>query len=80
MHRMRVLSGRKVVAIFKSFGFLVMYTKGSHTKLARRVGSEEQVLVVPLHKELDKGTQRAIYRQALSYVSEIELRSHFYSD
>ncbi|OGG57635.1 hypothetical protein A2853_00425 [Candidatus Kaiserbacteria bacterium RIFCSPHIGHO2_01_FULL_55_17] len=79
MPRLRVLSGRKVVAIFRHFGFLVTYTKGSHTKLVRRVGTEEQVLVVPLHKELDRGTQRAIYKQALAYVSERDLKPLFYS-
>ncbi len=77
MPRSRVLSGRRVVAIFGSFGFLVSYTKGSHAKLVRRVGTEEQVLVVPLHKELDRGTQRAIYKQALAYISEHHLKPRF---
>jgi predicted RNA binding protein YcfA (HicA-like mRNA interferase family) len=79
MHKLRVLSGRKVIAIFERFGFLVVYTKGSHAKLVRRIGTEEQVLVVPLHQELDKGTQRAIYKQALAYVSEKDIGPFFYS-
>ena len=79
MPKLRVLSGRKVVAIFERLGFLVAYTKGSHAKLVRRVGTEEQVLVVPLHKELDKGTQRAIYKQTLAYVNEKDIRPSFYS-
>ena len=79
MPRLRVLSGREIVTIFERFGFLVAYTKGSHTKLVRRVGTEEQVLVVPLHKELDRGTQRAIYRQALAYLDERDLKTSFYN-
>jgi len=47
MSKLRVLSGRKVVVIFERLGFLVAHTKGSHAKLVRRIGSEEQVLVVP---------------------------------
>ena len=79
MPELRVLSGRKVVAIFERLGFLVAYAKGSHVKLVRRVGTEEQTLVVPLHKELDKGTQKAIYKQALAYVDEKDIRPSFYS-
>ena len=80
MPRLRVLSGRKVVAIFERLGFLIAYTKGSHTKLVRHTDTEEQVLVVPMHKELDKGTQKAIYKQALAYVSEKDIGPLFYSD
>ena len=80
MPKLRVLSGRKVVAIFERLGFLVAYAKGSHVKLVRRVGTEEQTLVVPLHKELDKGTQKAIYKQALAYVDEKDISPLFYSD
>ena len=80
MPELRVLSGRKVVAIFERLGFLVAYAKGSHVKLVRRVGTEEQTLVVPLHKELDKGTQKAIYKQALAYVDEKDISPLFYSD
>jgi len=80
MPKLRVLSGRKVVAIFERLGFLVAYAKGSHAKLVRRIGAEEQTLVVPLHKELDKGTQKAIYKQALAYVDEKDINSLFYSD
>ncbi len=33
-----------------------------------------------LHEEVDKGTLRAIYSQALRYIPEIDLRNHFYTD
>lgn len=29
---------------------------------------------------MDTGTLRAIYRQALAYIPEAELRSHFYTE
>jgi hypothetical protein len=39
-----------------------------------------QTLTIPNHRELDTGTLKAIYRQALRYVEAKELRPHFYSD
>jgi len=39
---------------------------------------ERQVLTVPLHRTLAPGTLHAIFRQALRFVPERELRSRFY--
>ena len=65
----------------KEFGFEVVATRGSHAKL-RRVSEdgETETLTVPLHKDLDVGTIRAIYRQAARFIPEAELRSRFYAD
>jgi predicted RNA binding protein YcfA (HicA-like mRNA interferase family) len=56
-------------------------TRGSLAKL-RRVTDEHatQTLTMPLHKELDLGTIRAIYRQAARFIPEAELRTSFYGD
>jgi len=37
-------------------------------------------LTVVLHDELDKGTTRAIYRQALRFIAELDLQPYFYSE
>jgi hypothetical protein len=37
-----------------------------------------QTLTIPIHEELDKGTLRAIFRQALRYIPEEELKPYFY--
>ncbi|MGA2589392.1 MAG: hypothetical protein ABSH32_05730 [Bryobacteraceae bacterium] len=39
-----------------------------------------QTLTIVLHDEIDKGTLRAIYCQALRYIAEPDLRNHFYTD
>jgi len=39
---------------------------------------EKQILTIPLHDELDKGTLKAIIRQASRYIPEEELKSRFY--
>jgi len=60
---------------------LVASTRGSHAKLKRETaGRPPQILTVPLHRELAPGTIQAIYRQALRFVPEEELRSHFFGD
>ncbi len=79
--RLRRLSARDVLGILKGFGFEVVATRGSHAKLRRDIGGgETQTLTVPLHKELDLGTIRAIYRQAARFIPEGDLRSLFYSE
>ncbi|HZX13286.1 MAG TPA: type II toxin-antitoxin system HicA family toxin [Thermodesulfobacteriota bacterium] len=80
MPKLKSLSGSDVVKIFAKFGFQLVSQKGSHIKLQRILhGSSKQTLTIPLHDELDKGTIKAIYRQALRYIPEEELRDHFYT-
>ncbi|MDO8490127.1 MAG: type II toxin-antitoxin system HicA family toxin [bacterium] len=81
MGRMKILSGHGVVSIFVGFGFSVVSQKGSHIKLARVLPSgERQVLTLPLHSELDRGTLRALFRQASYYIPEDALIPHFFHD
>jgi len=79
MPRLKVLSGKDVVKILSKFGFIPVSQKGSHVKLRRTLPSgTRQSLTIPLHEELDKGTLKAIYRQALRFISEEELKPYFY--
>jgi len=79
MARLKRLSARQVLRILQDFGFAVVSTRGSHAKLKRKVeGGPPQVLTVPLHRELAPGTVQAIYRQALRFIPEQDLRPHFY--
>lgn len=81
MPRLKVLSGAEVVRILSIFGFKVASQRGSHIKLRRiEAGRGQQTLTIPNHKELDRGTLAAIYRQASRYVPDNELRPHFYVD
>ena len=81
MPRLRRLSGAEIIAILGRFGFTVHSQRGSPVKLRRILtGGVIQTLTVPTHPELDTGTCRAVLRQATRFVSEEELRPHFYSD
>jgi len=81
MPRIKVLSGVEVIKILALFGFVMASQKGSHIKLRRVLpDGTRQILTVPNHPELDKGTIQAIYRQTLRYISEGELKKHFYAE
>jgi predicted RNA binding protein YcfA (HicA-like mRNA interferase family) len=81
MPKLKRLSGQQVVSIFESLGFEQASQRGSHVKLRRVLpDGTKQTLTIPAHPELDKGTLKAIYRQAMRYVTEGELQPHFYSE
>ncbi len=81
MPKLKTLSGGDVIKIFSLFGFEMEAQRGSHAKLRRLLaGGARQTLTVPVHDELDKGTLKAIYRQAQRYLTEDQLRPHFYTD
>jgi len=79
MPRLKILSSEDVIKILGSFDFVVISQKGSHIKFRRIVDGMKQTLTAPNHKELDKGTLRAIFNQASRYISEAELRPYFYN-
>jgi predicted RNA binding protein YcfA (HicA-like mRNA interferase family) len=62
MSKLPVISGRKCVRALERAGFYLKRQTGSHLIL-RRAEPFAQV-VVPDHKVLDRGTLRAIIRQA----------------
>ncbi len=79
--KLKPLSGSEVVTLFKKFGFTIYSQRGSHVKLRRILeGGEKQTLTIPLHEEMDRGTVRAIFRQASRYIPEEELKPHFYTN
>jgi len=68
--RLRRLSGPEVLAILCRFGFEQVKCRGSHAKLQRALDRHRQTMTVPLHRELDVGTPRAIFRQASRFIPE----------
>jgi predicted RNA binding protein YcfA (HicA-like mRNA interferase family) len=58
------MSGADVIEIIESFGFCVVSQRGSYIKLQRPVDKNvKQTTTVPNHKEIDKGTLKAIINQ-----------------
>jgi len=62
MTRLPVISGRKCVAALSKAGFYFKRQHGSHIVMRREDPFAQ--IIVPNHKVLDRGTLRAIIRQA----------------
>lgn len=58
------LSGREVIKILLKSGFRAARQKGSHVILVKESEKGKRGVVVPNHKEVDKGTLLEIIRQA----------------
>jgi len=80
MPKLRSLSGDDLLRIFGQFGFIKVSQRGSHVKLRRDLPGRRQILTIVLHREVDKGTLRAIFRQALRFIPESELDPHFFTE
>ena len=81
MPKLRTLSGKDLLRIFAGLEFQQFSQRGSHIKLRRTLPSGiDQTLTIVNHAEVDRGTLHAIYRQALRFVPEDQLRPHFYTD
>ena len=68
MSKLPSISGRACIKALERAGFVVRRQEGSHVILRRSQPFAQ--LVVPDHKELDRGTLRAIIRQADLTVEE----------
>ena len=62
--RLPRLSGRDVIKILSKVGFIVARQKGSHVILVKETDKGKKCVVVPNHKEVDKGTLLEIIRQS----------------
>jgi len=64
MQKLPRLSGKEVIKALSKTGFLVARQKGSHVVMVKESEKGKTALVVPNHKEIDKGTLLEIIRQA----------------
>ena len=62
MSKLPVISGQKLVRALEKVGFRLDRQKGSHMMLFR--SEPPTALSVPDHRELDRGTLRALLRHA----------------
>ncbi len=68
MSKLPVISGKECIKALSKIGFYFKRREGSHVTLRRNEPFAQ--VVVPDHKELDRGTLRAIIRQAGLSVDE----------
>ncbi|MBI2482030.1 MAG: type II toxin-antitoxin system HicA family toxin [Candidatus Vogelbacteria bacterium] len=79
MPKLKRLSQKEVIKILEGFGFIVAKQRGSHIKMRRETDFGFQILTVPNHRDIDRGTLKAIFNQTSKFVSEDELRDKFYT-
>lgn len=60
MPELPVVSGAEVIHTLERLGFRVVRRRGSHVMMRRGV----KACVVPLHREMKRGTLRGLLRQA----------------
>ena len=69
----KTFSGKEVVRVLsREFGFSFVSQKGSHVKLNRRINGRTITTIVPMHKELARGTLLGVLE--LAEISELEFR------
>ena len=79
--KLRIISGREVVKILESYGFVIKRTVGSHTRLTLQTVHEETAYItVPLHSELKRGSLRGIISELEKYISSENLNTDFYTE
>ncbi len=64
MPKLPVLSGKDIVKILSKIGYQHIRTKGSHMVMVKQTERGKKTIPVPNHKELAKGTLKAIMSQA----------------
>lgn len=69
MSKLPVVSGMKVVKALAKIGYEIDHQTGSHMILRQKEAPHRR-LTVPRHKEIAKGTLRALIRQAGLTVEE----------
>ena len=63
MRKLPLISGKKLIAALKRDGFIEVRQKGSHVSLQKITSGRTYKTVVPLHRELAKGTLLDILQQ-----------------
>ena len=58
MSKLPQVSGKETIKALRKIGFSIVQQRGSHVKLSRMLNKQRQVVIIPLHKRLKKGTLR----------------------
>ena len=78
--KLRIISGKEVVKILGSYGFVITRTIGSHVRLTLQIENKETLhITVPLHFELKRGTLRGIISELEKHISSKKLDDDFYT-
>jgi len=77
--KIRLLSGKDIVKILESYGFVIKRKVGSHVRLTLENDSRSFHVTIPLHSEMKKGTLRSIINELEKCVNSSMLEKDFYT-
>ena len=80
MPKLRALKSKEIIKFVEQQGFVIDRQKGSHIVFTKTVSFSKQVLTIPKHDTLDKGTIKALYNQFSGFVPEVEIQNLFYTE
>jgi len=80
MPKLRALKSKEIIKFLEQQGFVIDRQKGSHIVFTKTVSFSKQVLTIPKHDTLDKGTIKALYNQISRFVPEVEIQNLFYTE
>lgn len=80
MPKLKRLSGKDVMVFCEQHNFKISRQRGSHVNLSRSVAESKQVVTIPNHKEIDRGTLHNIFKKLSPFIPEVELKKFFYTD
>lgn len=72
-HKYPVISGDDIVKVLVSLGYEKVKQRGSHIKMRKIYSEGKHTIIIPNHKEIDRGTLRSIVRKMSKYISEERL-------
>lgn len=72
MVRLPQISGKELGRALTRLGFQFKSQKGSHIKFVRLHGGVKEVMVIPNHKVIRKGTLRGILKQLNLNIEKLE--------
>ena len=58
MSKLPQVSGKDTIKALQKIGFVLNSQKGSHVKLVRLKNNQRQTVIIPMHKNIKKGTLR----------------------
>ncbi len=72
MAKQKLLSGNKIVSTLVKMGFEKVRQRGSHVVMKKVTPNGPVGCVIPMHKEVAKGTMSSILRQAKITATEFD--------
>ncbi len=78
MPKLRRISGENLLKILVKEGFEVIRQKGSHVRLVKNDSDLRTFITIPLHKEIDRGTLKAIIRSLKRIFPQDKIFGIFY--